>query len=169
MVLHGGGPVDGPTKHRHATFIDLRDRSGIIELCVRGDNPDKTRCSPLIDADLGGIVTAEGTICVTDNHALTISVVSSQLVAKALRLLPGRGARADGELRDHQRDLGLLANESARRLIETQSAAATAVRVWMAENLFVETGRSILDAVAERPLVARREASRASLYLRLGQ
>jgi hypothetical protein len=60
-------------KHRHATFIDLRDQSGIIELCVRGDNPDKTRCSPLIDADLGDIVTAEGTIYVTDNHALTRS------------------------------------------------------------------------------------------------
>lgn len=149
-------------KHRHATFFDLRDQSGIIELCVRGDNPDKAACSPLIEADLGDILTAEGTIYVTDNHMLTISVVSSQLLAKALRLPPGRGARADGEPRGHQRDLSLLANEPARRLLETRSAAATAIRAWMAENSFVETGRPILDAFAARPFVARGDASRGS-------
>lgn len=151
-------------KHRHATFFDLRDQSGIIELCVRRDSRDKARCSPLIDADLGDILTAEGAIYVTDNHTLTISVISSQLLAKALRLLPGRGARADSKPRGHQRDLSLLANESTRRLVETRSAAATAARAWMAENLFVETGRPILDALAAPPLVARREASRASRF-----
>jgi lysyl-tRNA synthetase, class II len=147
-------------KHRHATFFDLRDQSGIIELCVRRDNPDEARCSPLIGADLGDILTAEGTVYVTDNHTLTISVVSSQLLAKALRLPPGRSARADSEPRGHQRDLSLLANEPTRRLVETRSAAATAVRVWMAENLFVETGGPMLDALAARPLVARQDASR---------
>ncbi len=148
-------------KHRHATFFDLRDQSGIIELCVRRDNPDKARCSPLGDADLGDIFTVEGTIYVTENRSLTISVVSTQLLAKALRLPPGRGARADSEPRGHQRDLSLLADEPTRRLVETRSAAATAVRAWMAENLFVETSRPILDSLAARPLVARRDTSRS--------
>lgn len=147
-------------KHRHATFFDLRDQSGVIELCVRQDDPDKARSSPLVDADLGDILTADGTIYVTDNRALTLSVVSSQLLAKALRSPPGRDAR--GEPRGHQRDLNLLANEPARRLLETRSAAAAAVRAWMVENLFVEIGSAILDALAARPLVARRDQSRGS-------
>lgn len=146
-------------KHRHATFFDLRDQSGIIELCVRRDNPDKTRCSPLIDADLGDILAVEGTIYVTENRALTISVASSRLLAKALRLPPGRGARADIAPRGDQRDLSLLASERARRLVETRSAAAMAVRAWMAENLFVEAGRPIVDAPAARALVAPRDTS----------
>jgi lysyl-tRNA synthetase, class II len=147
-------------KHRHATFFDLRDQSGVIELCVRRTNPDEAGCSPLIDADLGDVLTADGTIYVTDNHKLTISVVSSQLLAKALRLPPGRGAQAQGEPRGRHRDLSLLANEPTRRLIETRSAAATAVRTWMAENFFVETGRPMLEALAAPRLVARRDASR---------
>jgi len=128
-------------KHRHATFFDLRDRSGVIELCVRRDNPDGARYSALTGADLGDILTAEGAVYVTDNHKLTISVASSQLLAKALRLPPGRSARADSEPRGHQRDLDLLADEPTRRLVETRSVAATAVRAWMAESLFVEASR----------------------------
>jgi lysyl-tRNA synthetase class 2 len=147
-------------KHRHATFFDLRDQSGVIELCVRRDSPDEARCSSLIGADLGDILTADGAIYVTDNHTLTISVVSSQLLAKSLRLPPGRSARADSEPGGCQRDLNLLANESTRRLIEIRSAVATAVRVWMGENFFVETSGPTLDALAARPPVARRDTSR---------
>lgn len=147
-------------KHRHATFFDLRDQSGVIELCVRQDNPDKARSSPLVDADLGDILTAEGTIYVTDNRALTLSVVSSQLLAKALRSPPGRDARSGP--RGHQRDLNLLANEPARRLLETRSAAAAAVRTWMVENLFVETASAVLGAFAARSLVACQAPSMGS-------
>jgi lysyl-tRNA synthetase class 2 len=145
-------------KHRHATFYDLRDQSGVVELCVRRDTPDKARCSPLVGADLGDILTAEGALYVTDNHALTISVASSRLVAKALRLPPGGGARAGSEPRDHQKDLSLLASEPARRRVEDRSVAAMAIRTWMAERSFVETIGPTIDALAARPLAARSDA-----------
>src|ERR1700733_7473382 len=69
-------------KHRHAVFLDLRDRSGIIELCARRDRQDDVQHSQLMGLDIGDIVSAEGWLYVTDNHTLTLLVTSSRLLSK---------------------------------------------------------------------------------------
>ncbi len=126
-------------KHRHATFFDLQDQSGIIELCARRHELDHAHCVQLLEADIGDILTVEGTIYITDNHKLTLSVVSSQLLAKALRAPPGRAneAKRIGNGR-RQRDLDVLANAHTRVLVEARSSATYAIREWMAQNSFLE-------------------------------
>ncbi len=126
-------------KHRHATFFDLRDQSGVIELCVRRDRVDRTQCAQLLSADIGDIVAAEGTVYVTDNHGLALSVLSSQLLTKALRAPPACAAGAVAmKTKRRQLELGLLAGEQTRLLLEKRSAAMSAIRAWMALNSFVE-------------------------------
>jgi lysyl-tRNA synthetase class 2 len=144
-------------KHRHATFFDLRDQSGIIELCARRDGMDRVRCSQLLDADIGDIVAAEGAIYVTDNHRLTILVSSSRLLTKALRSPPIRANRADSRPQTQQAVLDLLADDDARKLVKTRSSVAGAVREWMAESLFIEVNSPALPRTA-RPSVTDLDA-----------
>jgi len=126
-------------KHRHATFFDLRDQSGVIELCARRSQPDHLECSQLLNADIGDIVTAEGTVYVTDNHKLALSVLTSRLLTKALRSPPARTNSATRtDTRSRPGELDLLANEQARKLFKTRSAITESIRAWMQQNLFIE-------------------------------
>lgn len=130
-------------KHRHATFFDLRDQSGVIELSVKRDRQGSGECSLLISADLGDIVAVEGVVYVTDNHRLTISVLTAELLTKALRSPPPhRIDRAGDDQSRRQHELSLLVNERARLLVEIRSSVAEATRAWMTENLFIEVGES---------------------------
>jgi lysyl-tRNA synthetase, class II len=135
------GRLVGRRKHRHATFFDLRDQSGVIELSVKRDRRGSEECSLLTCADLGDIVTAEGVIYVTDNHELTLSVLCARLLTKALRSPPRRVDRAGNNPRQGEHELNLLADERARLLLEIRSSVAEAARAWMAENLFIEVGQ----------------------------
>lgn len=126
-------------KHRHATFFDLTDASGVVELCIKRERLDDARCTQLRGADIGDIVGARGTIYVTDNQRLTLSVTHAQLLAKALRLPPvGAGAPHVGTVRYRHRELDLLANERTRALFRARSALTAAMRGWMEDNGFME-------------------------------
>ena len=126
-------------KHRHAVFLDLRDQSGVIELCVKRDRLDDVRCAPLLSADIGDIVAAEGHIYVTDNHKLTLAILASRLLTKALRSPPARTNGAAGTAPKYrQRELDLLANERTQLLFEARSSVTATLREYMAQGSFIE-------------------------------
>jgi lysyl-tRNA synthetase class 2 len=126
-------------KHRHATFFDLRDQSGVIELCARRDHTNHPDSRQLLAANIGDILAAEGTVYVTDNHKLTLSVLASRLLTKALRPPPTRtnGTTATGA-GSHQREPELLTDEQARIRVIARSELTASVRDWMRQNLFLE-------------------------------
>jgi lysyl-tRNA synthetase, class II len=126
-------------KHQHATFLDVIDASGVVELCIKRERLSDPRCKQLRGADLGDIVCAEGTVYVTDNHRLTLAVTRARLLAKALRLPPVRaGAQHVAAARHRQRELDLLASERTRALFRARSALTAATRGWMEDNGFIE-------------------------------
>jgi lysyl-tRNA synthetase class 2 len=131
------GRVVARRKHRHATFLDLEDQSGVIELSLRRE-ATSAHGSQLLDADIGDVVSAEGSVYVTDNHKLTLCVASSQLLAKALRLPPSPAPSGD---RPRRSQLDALALGKTRTLVEARSAALYALRRWMRQNDFVEVSQ----------------------------
>jgi lysyl-tRNA synthetase, class II len=156
-------------KHRHAVFLDLGDRSGIIELCVRRDQLDREQHSQLLGLDIGDIVSAEGWIYVTDNHTLTLLVTSSQLLSKALRSPPAGDRHRDmqTEPRHPQRELDLLASQQTRMLFEVRSTVNEAIRGWMGHHQFIELEGPVLQrSRAVSPVLTDREAAIRGLVLR---
>jgi lysyl-tRNA synthetase class 2 len=129
------GRVVARRKHRHATFVDLEDQSGVIELSLRRDRPLRDQGSQLQDADIGDVLGVEGCVYVTDNHRLTLCVSGSKLLAKALRLPPALAHGGNGPRRSR---LDALALGKARGLVEARAQALHALREWMDENAFVE-------------------------------
>jgi lysyl-tRNA synthetase class 2 len=130
-------------KHRHATFFDLRDQSGVVELCARRDQPTHADSMQLLGANIGDILAAEGTVYVTDNHRLALSVLASRLLTKALRPPPTRtnGITTTGA-GSHQREPELLANKQARVRVIARSELTATARDWMRQNLFLEVSSS---------------------------
>lgn len=140
------GRLVGRRKHRHAMFLDLRDESGTIELCVRPGMFGGVECVQLRGADMGDIVCAEGTVYVTDNHELTLSVTCSRLLAKALRSPPARHPEA---MSGDRRALDLLANERTRGIFKARSTITQAMRGWMSSHGFVEVEGPVLQPAAD--------------------
>jgi lysyl-tRNA synthetase class 2 len=158
-------------KHRHATFLDLRDQSGVIELCVTRSQLDQAQCSQILTADIGDIVTAAGTVYVTNNRKLTLAVTSSKLLSKALRSPPVSPSGATGrDARYAQPELDLLANEQTRLLFKARSSATQAIRHWMARNSFIEVESPVLQpsshANAQGTFVTHSSAMGRDLALR---
>jgi lysyl-tRNA synthetase class 2 len=148
------GRIVARRKHRHATFLDLEDQSGVIELSLRRDPPMHAHGSQLLDADIGDVVSAEGSVYVTDNHRLTLCVSSSKLLAKALRLPPAPTDAGDGHRRPR---LDALALGQTRALVEARSLALHGLREWMGENAFVEVSQPYPDGSrTSRQLFLRR-------------
>jgi len=152
------GRVLARRKHRHATFIDLRDQSGTIELCVKPEQLADARCAQLRRADVGDIVYAHGAVYVTDNRRLTLLIDASKLLAKALRPPPGAHLVAPSE---SQRALDLLANERTRAIFRARAAMTGALREWMAEHSFIEVEGPILQRSSDG--VSLRDSSRLHL------
>jgi lysyl-tRNA synthetase class 2 len=159
-------------KHRHATFFDVRDQSGVVELCARRDLPNHAKCSQLLSADIGDIVAAEGIVYVTDNHKLTLSVLASRLLTKALRSPPARtNGVTTANARSRQREVDLLADERARTQVKTRSAMTASIREWMRQNLFIEVEGALPQlfadgAEAELPAAAHSDPLSENVRLR---
>jgi lysyl-tRNA synthetase, class II len=105
----------------------------------------------LAEADVGDILTAEGIVYVTDNHKLTLSVVSSMMLTKALRPPPvwARGAKAAPAPPQRPRELDLLTSERARKRLEVRARAIHALRDWMARHHFTEIEGPVLQGHGE--------------------
>jgi lysyl-tRNA synthetase class 2 len=129
-------------KHRHAMFLDLRDESAVVELCLKRERLDDASCAQLHRADIGDIVSAEGCVYVTDNHEVTLSITSARLLAKALRSPPARHPRST---KGDRRTLELLANESTRAIFKARSTLVHACRDWLARERFVEVEGPLLQ------------------------
>ena len=97
--------------HGKAAFLDLRDRSGQIQLHSRADVLGDAEHDELLGLDLGDIVGVEGVAFKTKKGELSLRVEDWTLLAKALRpppdkyhgledvetALPAPRARPDGE------------------------------------------------------------------------
>ncbi len=154
-----------------ASFIDLKDGSGRIQLFARrnvlGDQFE------LIDLlDLGDIVGAEGSVIRTRRGEPSVEVTSVTILTKAVRPLPDKWAGLqDIEARTRQRYLDLIANERAMKLARLRPAIVASMRNFMRERGFVEVETPMLVPVAAgaaaKPFTTHHNSLNRDLYLRI--
>jgi lysyl-tRNA synthetase class 2 len=159
-------------RHGKATFADLRDGSGTIQLLFRVDQLGEERYRGLDDLDDGDIVGAEGEVMKTRAGEITVAAAGLSLLAKALRPLPEKwhGLR-DVELRYRRRYLDLIANEETRRAFEVRSRLIASIRRFLDERGFLEVETPMMQSVAggalARPFVTHHNALDIDLHLRI--
>jgi lysyl-tRNA synthetase, class II len=158
--------------HGKTAFIDLRDSSGDIQLCVRQDTLGEEAYQRILDLDIGDIVEAEGYIYVTQREQLALGVHRCALLTKALRPPPAKyHGLGDTGTRYRYRELDLLANESTRELFLTRTRTIEALRAFMSERGFMEVETPVLQALAggasARPFLTHHNALDQEMSLRI--
>ncbi len=166
------GRIAARRGHGGSAFLDLRDRSGQIQLQARADVLGDESHHGLVGLDLGDIVGIEGTAFATRTGELTLRVEDWALLAKTLRPPPDKyHGLEDVETRYRRRELDLIANPEARELFELRARVVSAVRAWLDERGFLEVETPVLQplyggALAE-PFTTHHNALDRDLYLRI--
>lgn len=154
-----------------ASFIDLKDGSGRIQLFAKRDVlGDEFEILDLLD--LGDIVGATGAVIRTRRGEPSIEVTSVTVLTKAIRPLPDKWAGLqDIEMRTRQRYLDLISNERAMKNAQLRPAIVASVRNFMRKRGFVEVETPMLVPVAAgaaaRPFRTHHNSLNRDLYLRI--
>ena len=76
--------------HGKASFVDIMDRSGKVQLHVKADLLGEENYRDFQSLDLGDIIGIKGKVFKTKRGEVTVEVLEATLLAKALRPLPDK-------------------------------------------------------------------------------
>jgi lysyl-tRNA synthetase class 2 len=155
-----------------ASFLDLRDGSGRIQLHGTLDLLGQERYELFTQIDIGDFLGVSGVVFRTKKGELSVRVEEFTILAKALRPLPEKWhGLHDTETRYRQRYLDLIANEQARRIAIIRSRIVSAMRRFLESEGFLEVETPILQPLyggaAARPFTTYHNALDMTLYLRI--
>jgi len=156
-----------------ASFVQLQDRSGAIQLFLQGD-----ALGAAYEAfkawDVGDILAAEGTLMRTRTGELSVKCSALRLLAKSLRPLPDKWhGLADIETRYRQRYVDLTINPDSRRVFRQRAALVRWIRDFLEAppRAFMEVETPMMHPIpggaAARPFVTHHNALDLDMYLRV--
>ena len=154
-----------------ASFLDLRDRTGDVQLFAKKDV-----LGPAFDAltelDLADHVEAEGRPMVTKKGELSLELTSLRLVTKALRPPPDKWhGLTDVDLRYRRRYVDMVANPEVAEVIAARAILLRGLRSFLDERGFLEVEtpslHSLIGGAAARPFETHHNALDLPLYLRI--
>jgi len=166
------GRIAARRGHGKASFIDLVDRSGRIQLHARADALGEQSYERLVSLDLGDLIGVDGVAMATRRGELSLRVDDWTLLAKSLRPPPEKfHGLEDTETRYRQRELDLIANEEARELFILRSKVIRAIRRWLDDHGFYEVETPVLQPLyggaLARPFTTHFNALDSDFYLRI--
>jgi lysyl-tRNA synthetase class 2 len=157
--------------HGKASFLDLRDGTGQIQIQARVDELGDAY-EGLLSLDIGDIVGIEGIVFTSKRGELSIRADAWELLSKSLRPPPEKfHGLEDVETRYRRRELDLMANEETRDLFLKRARTIAEVRRWFDSRGFVEVETPVLQPLyggaLARPFVTHHNALDRDLYLRI--
>jgi lysyl-tRNA synthetase class 2 len=159
-------------RHGRLAFLQVRDRSGDLQLFCSEDAMDVESWKLLEDLDLGDIVGATGEVVKTKRGELSLKVSSLAVLSKALRPLPEKWhGLKDPELRIRRRYLQLATEPASREVVRVRAKVLKAFRSHLDAAGFVEVETPMLHVTPggalARPFVTHHRVLDIPLYLRI--
>ncbi len=155
-----------------ASFCDLQDQDGRIQLYVKVDELGAEGYERFKKFDIGDIVGCKGYVFRTRRGEISIHVQEIVLLSKSLLPLPEKyhGLR-DVDTRYRQRYVDLIVNPEVRDTFVKRSAAIREIRAFMDGRGFIEVETPVLNTVqggaTARPFSTHHNALNMDLYLRI--
>jgi len=153
-----------------ATFIDLQDGSGRIQVLLRQNAIEDYESLRLID--LGDFVGVHGVPIRTRTGQPTVQAANWTMLTKALHAPPEKyHGLADPETRQRRRYLDLMSNEETRRTFTVRSKVIAGIRRFLDARGFLEVETPILheseSGAAAKPFVTHFNAIDEDRVLRI--
>ncbi len=155
-----------------ASFFDLRDREGKIQLYVTRDDMGEEVYKKFKKLDIGDIVGVTGEVFRTQKGEISVRTNGYTLLSKSLLPLPEKfhGLR-DTDLRYRQRYVDLIMNPEVRKTFEMRSKIITAIRNYLDSRGYMEVDTPILNTIpggaAARPFITHHNTLDIDMYMRV--
>ena len=155
-----------------ASFADLRDASGDIQLYVRRDNVGEEPYAAFKKFDIGDVVGVKGEVFRTKMGEISVKVEEITLLSKSLQPLPEKWhGLKDTDLRYRQRYVDLIVNPDVKETFVKRSQILREIRDYLDGKGFLEVDTPILlpleIGASARPFVTHHNTLDMDMYLRI--
>ena len=155
-----------------ATFVDLRDNTGRMQLYIRVNDVGEECYADFNTWDLGDIIGVEGFVFRTRRGEISVHVTSIELLSKSLLPLPDKWhGLKDMEMRYRQRYVDLIVNPDTRETFYKRSRILSEIRAYLDGKGFLEVDTPILVPLeigaSARPFVTHHNTLDMDMYLRI--
>ena len=133
-----------------ASFVDIQDKEGRIQLYVRKDTVGEDVYADFLTFDIGDILGVEGTVFKTRHGEISIKLTRIELLSKSLQVLPNKfHGLKDVDLRYRQRYVDLIVNPDVAETFRKRAMIIKEIKRVLEEDYgYLEVDTPVLTTIA---------------------